>query len=462
MTWSALVIDDDPGVRQSIRLCLEVEGARVLGVGTPAAGLEALDRAKFDVIFLDLWIGSESGLTVLPEILRKQPGVGVVVITAFASIETAVEAMRIGAADYLPKPFSPEQVRLTARRVMSTRSLQHQVAELQSRVDESQAEDFFETRSSLYRSFLDTAARAATSDAVVLLRGESGTGKNVLARWLRSHSRRRDQPFVTVHCPMLAGDLMTSALFGHRKGAFTGAVADAAGKVEEAEHGTLFLDEVADLTPEAQSRLLRFLNDRTYERLGDTKERKADVRLITATNRPIEEDIKRGRFREDLFFRLNVISLSIPPLRDRREDLLSMATHYLHFFSVRQGRRGMFLSEECRRSAEGFHWPGNLRELRNAVERAVILSPSDVLEAVDLGIPVIADTAPEQVANPGETAVLQPPRDASVGGDYSLEEIEREHLARVIARLPSLDAAAKLLRIDPTTLQRKRKRYGLT
>jgi NtrC-family two-component system response regulator AlgB len=461
MTWSALVVDDDPGVRQSIRLCLEVEGARVLGVGTPAAALEALDRAKFDVIFLDLWIGSESGLTVLPEILRKQPGVGVVVITAFASIETAVEAMRIGAADYFPKPFTPEQVRLTAKRVMSTRILQHQLAELQSRVDENQAEDFFETQSSSYRSFLDTAARAAASDAVVLLRGESGTGKNVMARWLRSHSKRRDQPFVTVHCPMLAGDLMTSALFGHRKGAFTGAVTDAAGKVEEAEHGTLFLDEVADLTPDAQSRLLRFLNDRTYERLGDTKERKADVRLITATNRPIEEDIKQGRFREDLFFRLNVISLTIPPLRERKEDLLPLAMHYLQFFALRQGRRGMSLSDECKRSVDGFHWPGNVRELRNAVERAVILAPTDVLESVDLGIPVTADSSVDPVAD-GGIATRQPPRDASVGGDYSLEEIEREHLARVIARLPSLDAAAKLLRIDPTTLQRKRKRYGLS
>lgn len=456
MIWTALIIDDDPGIRQSIRLCLEVEGARILGVGTVAAGLEALERAKFDVVFLDFWIGSESGLIALPEILRKQPGIGVIVITAFASIENAVEAMRVGAADYLPKPFSPDQVRLTAKRVMSNRSLQSQVAELQSRVSENQAEDYFETRSLSYRAFLETAAKVAASDAVVLLRGESGTGKNVLARWLRSRSKRSDQPFVTVHCPMLAGDLLTSALFGHRKGAFTGAVADAAGKVEEAEFGTLFLDEVADLTTDAQSRLLRFLNDRTYERLGDTKERKADVRLIAATNRPIEADIRQGRFREDLFFRLNVISLVIPPLRNRREDVYALAMHYLQFFSNRQGRRGLTFSETCRKSLEAFPWPGNLRELRNAVERAVILCPGEVLEAADVGIPSEADS---EAGFPNATNAFA--KDATLGGDCSLVDLEREHIARVITRVPSLDAAAKLLRIDPTTLQRKRKRYGL-
>ena len=454
MNWSALVIDDDSGIRQSIRLCLEPEGARVLGVGTPAAALEALDRGRFEVVFLDLWIGSESGLTALPEILRRQPGVSVIVITAFASIDTAVEAMRLGAADYLPKPFSPDQVRLTAKRAVSTHQLKHQVAELQSRVEESEADGFFETQSPAYRNFLDTAMKVAASDAVVLLRGESGTGKNVMARWLRAHGNRRSQPFVTVHCPMLSGDLMTSALFGHRRGAFTGAVADSAGKVEEAEHGTLFLDEIADLTTDAQSRLLRFLNDRTYERLGDTKERKADVRIIAATNRSLEDEIKTGKFREDLFFRLNVVTVVIPPLRERREDILPLAQHYLEFFSQRQARREMSLSEECARAIVAYPWPGNLRELRNAVERAVILAPAAKLEPVDLSIPAIEG---------GADGILRGPlKDTVLGGDFSAEEIEREHIARVIARSPSLEAAAKLLRIYPTTLQRKRKRYGLT
>jgi NtrC-family two-component system response regulator AlgB len=452
-TWSALVIDDDPGVRQSLRLCLEADGARVLGVGTSSGALDALERGRFDVVFLDLWLQSVSGLDVLPEILRRQPGVGVIVITAYASFETAVEAMRTGAVDYLPKPFTPEQVRTAARRVVTANVLKRQLTELRDRLDEAEGEDRFETSSPAYATLLQTAARAAASDAVLLLRGESGTGKNVFARWLRRQSRRADRPFVTVHCPMLSSDLMSSTLFGHRRGAFTGAVADAAGKVEEAEGGTLFLDEVVDLSADAQARLLRFLNDRTYERLGEAKERRADVRLIAATNRPLEEEVRAGRFREDLFFRLNVITLTLPPLRDRREDALPLARHYLRFFEQRQGRQGLAFSPACERAIPLSPWPGNLRQLRNAVERAVILTPASLIEAGDLGL------APDGEAVAGSVGAV--PR-VALGDDVSLEEVEREHLARVVARAPSFEAAARILGIDVTTLQRKRKRYGLS
>jgi NtrC-family two-component system response regulator AlgB len=452
MDWTALVIDDDPGIRQSLRLCLEVSGARVLGVATAEAALAALDRGQFDVVFLDLWLGSDSGLATLPEILRRQPGVGVVVVTAYASIESAVEAVRAGAVDYLPKPFSPDQVRLAAERVLSTRRLQREVAELQEQIQAAESEITFVTRSERFRAFMQTAARVAAADCVVLLHGESGTGKNILARWLRTHSPRQAQPFVTVHCPLLSGDLMTSTLFGHRKGAFTGATADALGKVEEAEHGTLFLDEVAELTPDTQSRLLRFLNDRTYERLGDTKERQADVRLIAATNRVLEEAIREGRFREDLYFRLNVVTLHVPPLRERPEDILPLAYHYLGVFCARQGRRSLAFAPTCEDTIQAYPWPGNLRELRNAIERAVILAPCDLVEVADLGLP-----AAVSASLPGSTAgnILR------LGGDYTLEEIEREHIARVLARVASTEASARLLGIDPTTLQRKRRRYGL-
>ncbi len=445
-TWSALIIDDDPGVRQSVRLCLEVDNVRVLGVGTAAGALEALERGRLDVVFLDLWLQAESGLAVLPEILRRQPGVGVVVITAYASYETAVEAMKMGAVDYLPKPFTPEQVRNAARRIAAENVLKRQLSELREQIGETEGEIVFESQDPAYHAFLQTAGRVAASDSVVLLRGESGTGKTVLARWLRAQSPRADRPFVTVNCPILSSDLMSSVLFGHRKGAFTGAVADATGKVEEAQGGTLFLDEVGDLTIDAQVRLLRFLNDRTYERLGESKDRRADVRIVTATNRPLEEAVRAGRFREDLFFRLNVIALTIPPLRERRQDLLPLAQHYLRFFERRQGRKQLSLSPRCEQAILEYAWPGNLRELRNAVERATILSPAAVVESEDLGLP----TGPPLR---GTASVL--------GGDFTLEEVEREHLARVVAHAPSFDAAAKILGIDVTTLQRKRKRYGL-
>jgi two-component system, NtrC family, response regulator AlgB len=460
-TWSALIIDDDPGVRQSVRLCLEVDNVRVLGVGTAAGALEALDRGRFDVVVLDLWLKSDSGLAVLPEILRRQPGVPVIVITAYASFETAVEAMKLGAVDYLPKPFTPDQVRGAARRVVAENVLRRQLSELRERIGETEAEGIFETKNPGFHAFVQTALRVAAADTVVLLRGESGTGKNVLARWMRAHGPRAERPFVTVNCPMLSSDLMSSTLFGHCRGAFTGAVSDATGKVEEAEGGTLFLDEVGELTPDAQARLLRFLNDRTYERLGEARERTADVRIIAATNRTLEDEVKAGRFRQDLLFRLNVIALTLPPLRERPEDVLPLALHYLSFFERRQGRRQLSFSPRCESAIAEYAWPGNLRELRNAVERATILAPSSVVEPEDLGIPsgsqpVIPGNGPDALKGPGwarATPVL--------GGDVSLEDLEREHVARVVAWAPSFEAAARILGIDATTLQRKRKRYGL-
>jgi NtrC-family two-component system response regulator AlgB len=458
-SWSSLVIDDDAAVRQSLRLCLEVEGARVLGVATAEAALEALDRSTFDVVFLDLWLGSESGLDALPDILRKRPGVGVVVVTAYASFETAVQAMKLGASDYLPKPFTPEQVRQAARRIVEAQRLQVEHAQLRERIDAGMEAHAFESRSPRYRSFLETAARAASAESVILLRGESGTGKNVLARWIHRSSKRKTGPFVTVHCPALAGDLMTSTLFGHRKGAFTGAVSDAAGKVEEAQGGTLFLDEVGDLGTDAQARLLRFLNDRTYERLGESRERHADVRIVAATNRPLENEAQSGRFREDLLFRLNVITLTLPALRDRREDVLPIALHLLRFFERSQGRTGVTFRADAEAIVTEYSWPGNVRELRNAIERAVTLAPARVLLPEDLGLPEadVHEILARQSVPPtsGRAAAIE------IGADVSLEDLEREHIARLIARTPTLDAAAKTLGIDITTLHRKRKRYRL-
>jgi NtrC-family two-component system response regulator AlgB len=277
----------------------------------------------------------------------------------------------------------------------------------------------------------------------VLLRGESGTGKGVFARALHAQSRRADRPFVVVNCPTLSDELLASELFGHAKGAFTGAVRDQAGRVEVAQGGTIFLDEVSEISPGMQAKLLRFLQDKSFERVGETKTRKADVRVVTATNKSLEEEVSAGRFREDLLYRINVVEVAIPPLRERPEDILTLARHFLAFFARSVGRPVPELSEPARQAILAYPWPGNIRELRNAMERALIVWPSDVIE-------------PE--ALPGRM-VARPASSPAIGGDYSLDTIEREHILRVIARNATLDEAARILGIDVSTLWRKRKAY---
>ncbi len=444
--WSALIVDDDPGVRQSLRLCLESDHVRVLGVGSTAAALAALRHGWFDVVFLDLWLGKESGMDAIARIRALQPQAAIIVITAFASFESAVKAMRLGAVDYLPKPFTPDQVRHAAARIVKATALQRRVVELEERVRAAEGDLLFDTASPIQRAFMDNAARAGDSDAVVLLRGESGSGKNVMARWIVERGRRAARPFVTVHCPMLTATNMVSQLFG-RRGEVNGAAA-VTGKVEQAQGGTLLLDEIGDLTDEVQSRLLRLLSEHTYEREGDTEERTADCRIIASTNRALEEDVERGRFRRDLFFRLNVIALELPPLRERPEDIVPLARHYLRIYQQSQGRNDLSFSPDCEQLMKTHRWPGNIRELRNAVERAVILAAGPSLDAAALGLSAAAGTDDDLNAN----ATALP------GHDVTLQDMEKEHIARVVARAPSLEAAAKTLGIDPSTLQRKRKR----
>jgi two-component system, NtrC family, response regulator AlgB len=284
---------------------------------------------------------------------------------------------------------------------------------------------------------------------VVLLRGENGTGKGVLAHALHAWSRRAERPFVTVSCPSLSPDLLESDLFGHAQGAFTGAVRDVAGKVAAAEGGTLFLDEVGDLPPSLQPKLLRFLQERKYERVGESKTRTADVRLIAATNRDLEAAVASGTFREDLFYRLNVVELTLPPLRTR-SDLIELAEHLLAFFARQTGRKLTGFTPEARTALKRHPWPGNLRELRNAIERAAILADLTEIGLTDL---------PERIAQPRSPGTAGGP--VEVGGAVTLDEVEIEHIRRVLGASASLDAAARTLGIDPSTLYRKRKQFGL-
>jgi two-component system, NtrC family, response regulator AlgB len=442
-----LIVDDEPNIRRTLRVALEAMGH---SVGEAASGPEALrevERQPCDVALVDLRLGEKTGLDLLEPMLAQLPRLAFVVITAHASLDTAVEAMRRGAFDYLPKPFTPAQVRAVLERVARVRGLRDRIAGLEERVRNEVPEVDLQGRDPEVRRVLDVARRVAETDAAVLIRGENGTGKGVLAHALHAWSRRSDGPFVTVSCPSLSPDLLESDLFGHAKGAFTGAVRDAAGKVAAAEGGTLFLDEVGDLPPALQPKLLRFLQEKKYERVGETKTRSADVRLVAATNRDLDVAVAAGTFREDLLYRLNVVELTLPPLRDRA-DILPLAEHLLGFFARQTGRHLSGFTPEAREALARHPWPGNLRELRNAVERAAILALGPEVGTADL---------PDKVAR--ARVVASAP--AEIGGPLSLEQLEVEHIRRVLAGSASLDAAARTLGIDPSTLYRKRKQYGL-
>jgi two-component system, NtrC family, response regulator AlgB len=440
---SVLIIDDEKNIRHTLRVCLESLGAKVGEAASSAAALEAMGRSGYDIAFLDLKLGSESGLDLIPQLLAENANLTIVVVTAYATIETAVEAMRRGAWDYLPKPFTPAQIRHTLDRISKQRSLVLRAADLESQLTSETPDILLASTAPSVRAVMEMLTRAAPSEAAVLFRGESGTGKGVLARALHKQSKRHERPFVLVNCPTLSEELLASELFGHAKGAFTGAVRDQVGRVEAAEGGTLFLDEIGEMPANLQAKLLRFLQEKQFERIGENRTRHADVRVVTATNRDLDADVKNGKFREDLFYRLNVVEVKVPSLRDRREDILPLARHFLAFFARAMGRAVPEFSPAAERALEEYAWPGNVRELRNTIERAIILWPSPRLEP---------QAFPERISGAKD-------RGPYVGGDYSVDAIERAHILSVMARSSSLDIAAAILGIDSSTLWRKRKRY---
>ncbi|MHB8419740.1 MAG: sigma-54-dependent transcriptional regulator [Myxococcales bacterium] len=438
-----LVVDDERNIRTTLAVCLEGIGCEVAEAASGDAALQASSRSRFDIAFLDLRLGAEDGLAVLSRLLEESPRLEVVLITAYGTIDGAIEAIRRGARDYLAKPFSPVQVRAIVERLGRDLRSQRRLDELEARLAEAAPEAAVESRSPVMRAAVDLVAKAAAHDAPVLFLGESGTGKGVLARALHAASPRRERPFVIVNCPTLSEELLASELFGHSKGAFTGAVRDQEGRVEAAEGGTLFLDEIAEIPPGLQAKLLRFLQDKQFERLGESRTREANVRVVAATNRELEAEVKAGRFREDLYYRLNTLEIPLPPLRDRREDILPLAQAFLTGLARTARRAVPELTEAARKALVGYAWPGNLRELRNALERALILEPGRILDASALPGRLQA------AANPGIT----------LGAECTLEAIEREHISRVVARAGSLEEAARILGIDASTLWRKRRKY---
>jgi NtrC-family two-component system response regulator AlgB len=440
-----LVVDDEQGIRKALRYCLEEGGHTVVTAGTFADAASEASRKAFDAAFVDVRLGSSaSGLDLIPVLLAESPWMKIIVITAYASIETAVQAMKLGAADYIPKPFEPGQVRLAIQRAAELRNLEGRVRDLSEELARWAPEVSFSASSAAMRKCLETAAQVAASDAAILLHGESGTGKSVLARAIHLWSPRAARPFSAVSCPSIPPELVESELFGHARGAFTGAVRENPGRIASTEGGTLFLDEVGDLPLSLQPKLLRFLQEREYERVGDARTRRADIRLISASNADLEVSVREGGFRQDLYYRLNVIEIRIPSLRDRREDVVPLAETMLKHFCGINHRTITGFSAEALEALQKHNWPGNLRELRNAVERAVILAEGQVIELSSL---------PESIASPACKPRL--------GDHLAISRIEEEHIRRVLASTHSLTEAARILGIDETTLWRRRKAFGI-
>ncbi|MGI9331529.1 MAG: sigma-54-dependent transcriptional regulator [Gammaproteobacteria bacterium] len=442
----ALVVDDEKNIVKTFRFCLEDAGYRVSAANNGAQALALIQQEVIDVCFLDLRLGDESGLDLIADLLAVAPWTKIVMITAYSSIENAVEAVRRGASDYLAKPCSPEQLRIAAQQQMALRRMESRLAALEDGSQPDPAANVLSSDSPAMMQVLETVRAVADTDATVLVRGESGTGKGAVARAIHALSPRAGSPFVGINCPSLSSELLESQLFGHKKGAFTGATENAPGRVSYAEGGTLFLDEIGDFPTPLQPKLLRFVQEREYERVGDPTTRRADVRLVAATNRDLDAMVASGSFRGDLLFRLNVIMIELPPLRERPEDIATLSRAFLTRFASAYARPAQGFSAEAGHALETYTWPGNVRELQNVIERSVILSKMPEIGLQELNM------APADVEHGGRLRV---------GDTVTLEDLERAQIQAIVASSDTLDSAAQTLGIDPSTLWRKRKQYGI-
>ncbi len=440
-----LIIDDEPNIRKALTLGLETMGFEAASAKNGKEAVDYLLQFGADVAFLDLRLGSDDGLDWIEPLLKAQSDLSIVVLTAHASYASAVEAIKRGAFDYIPKPITPDVMRQVLLKISKNRQLRQRVDDLESQVASANNAYDFSADDPAMGPIIQLLDKVAPTQASVLILGENGTGKSVLASEIHRRSDRKKELFLTVSCPSLSVELLESELFGHVKGAFTGAEQNKIGKVEVAAGGTLLLDEIGELPLTIQPKLLRLLQEREFERVGDHKTRKADVRIVAATNRNIEAMVASGLFREDLFYRLNVITMKMPPLRERNSSILKLANRHLRQLSKSMGRELTGFSEAAQKLMLSYDWPGNLRELRNALERAVILSDGPLIQVWDLPMASSPTTG---------TSI-------HVGGPVSMEQIERSHIQKIIKKTDSLEEAAQILGIDIATLYRKRKKYDI-
>src|SRR5216117_2773066 len=450
MKPTILVVDDEPGVRSALGGVLRDEGYTVEAVSSGEACLERMTRGAVDLIVLDVWLPGMDGLATLARLRERQVDAQVVLISGHGNIESAVRAIKMGAFDFVEKPLSLEKTVLVVRNALRQRRLEAENRALRARVDRAQT---MVGESYALRQLREQVAMAAPTNGRVLIYGENGTGKELVARTVHALSRRRAAAFVEVNCAAIPEELIESELFGHVRGAFTGAVSDRRGKFEAADGGTIFLDEIGDMSVKTQAKVLRVLQEQTMEAVGGTATVRVDVRVLAATNKDLQTEIRAGRFRKDLYFRLNVIPIFVPPLRDRQEDIALLADHFMADFAREYGRRPKRFESAARAVLQQYPWPGNVRELRNVIEWLMIMVPGDAISAIDLSfLDPTSLTRPAAVDVPAERMTLHEARD----------RFERELILRTLAEQQgNMSRTADVLGVERSNLYRKMKAFGI-
>ena len=447
---SVLIVDDEPGVRSALGGVLRDEGYDVDAVDSGEACLERLGRQAYDVVVLDVWLPGMDGLATLARMRERQIEVQVVIISGHGNIESAVRAIKMGAFDFVEKPLSLEKAVLVVRNALRQRRLEVENQALRAKVD---AQHTMIGESYSMVQLRDQIAMAAPTNGRVLIYGENGTGKELVARNIHALSRRRSAPFVEVNCAAIPEELIESELFGHVRGAFTGAVADRRGKFEAAHGGTIFLDEIGDMSLKTQAKVLRVLQEQVMDAVGGSTRIKVDARVLAATNKDLTAEIRNSRFREDLYFRLNVVPIFVPPLRDRQEDIPLLADHFMAMLAREYGRRPKTFEGDAVRALQRYPWPGNVRELRNLVERLMIMVPGDRITARDLGFLAQGSVAGiETPAAPTAKPSLHNARD----------QFERDYILRELAaQQGNISRTAEVLGIERSNLYRKMRSFGI-
>jgi two-component system nitrogen regulation response regulator NtrX len=445
-----LIVDDEPGVRSSLSGVLRDEGYQVEAVSSGEACLDRVSRGAVDLIVLDVWMPGMDGLATLARLRERQVDVQVVLISGHGNIESAVKAIKLGAFDFVEKPLSLDKTVLVVRNALRQRLLERENRALRERVDKTRA---MVGESHAIRQLREQVAMAAPTNGRVLIYGENGTGKELVARTLHSLSRRKNGPFVEVNCAAIPEELIESELFGHVRGAFTGAVADRRGKFESADGGTIFLDEIGDMSLKTQAKVLRVLQEQTLEQVGGTARIKVDARIVAATNKDLQAGIREGTFREDLYFRLNVIPVFVPPLREREEDIPLLADHFMSEFAREYGRRVKRLDLPAHAILRHYGWPGNVRELRNVIERLMIMVPGDTISVDDLAFLGHSADSPAPAASPAAGRLtLQEAR----------ERFERDLILRTLAEQQgNMSRTAEVLGVERSNLYRKMRGFGI-